>query len=408
MYLTKEEEKMLDGEYGPAVQYAMKMLVKYGEIFDAEKMVEIKHAHISCTTWTIEYLLADWLEDLVKMKAKVRVPSSSMITNIDIDQWQELGISKEWYDNQMKLLEKLKAMGIKMELTCTPYFIPWVNLNFGDHVAWCESSAIIYGNSAIGIRTNRECCQSALLAAIAGRTPEFGFHLKENRKGKVLVNVKTKLKGSYDFSIMGYEIAQYLGLRTPVFKGVERASVLDLTVLSAALSTRSGVTMFHIIGATPEAKTEEEAFQGDKPEDKIDFTDEDLRKAHKQFRVGNEKVDYVYIGCPHLNMDNLKKIANLLKGKKVANGVKLIIGTLKALKKIAAEEGIEQIIKDAGGYLISDTCYVAMRHALGYPSGTFVFNCMKQVYYLREGKAYIGNIKECIDAAITGRWSVRE
>ena len=406
MYLTKEEERMLDGEEGEVAADALRILVKFGEIFRAERLVKIKHAHISCTTWTVEYALVDWLNDLVKRDAKVRVPASTMVTNIDLDLWKKLGISEEWYKKQMLLLDNHKKMGVKLELTCTPYFIPWVKLNFGDHVSWCESSAIIYGNSVMGIRTNRECCQSALFAAITGRTPEFGFHLKENRRGQVLVEVKAKMENTYDFSILGYHLAPILGLKTPVINGIKRVTVLDYTVLSAAFSTKAGISMFHMVEHTPEAKTLDDAFQGDKPEDKIVFTQEDLEEGYKNFRYGDEKIDYVYIGCPHLNYEQIKEVAELLKGKKIASGVTLWVGTSRSLKKRAEEEGYSRIIKEAGGHLISDTCGVIIRHALGDPPGTYAFNCMKQVYYLRGNKGYIGSIKECVNAAITGRWRV--
>ena len=409
MYLTKEEEKMLDGEYGPAVQYAMKLLTKFGDVFGAERMVKIVHAHVSCTTYSIEYALVDWLDDLVKMGARVRVPTTGMITNIDLELWRELGIPEEWYKNTRRLIDHHIKMGFIREFTCTPYFVPGLFLSKGDHVAWCESSAIIFGNSVMGIRTNRECCQSALMAAIAGRTPEFGFHLIENRRGVVLVKVKTKLKSVTDFSLMGYHLAEDMGLRTPVFDGIPHATVEQMDNLAAAFTTRSGISMFHIVGVTPEAPTLDAAFQGDKPEDTIDFTQADLLNLYKRFREAEVPIQRVYIGCPHLNLKQVAEVARLINGKKVAKGVTFLVGTTRAVKRAAEEAGYADIIRKAGGYLISDTCGTAMRHSIGYPWGepeNWVFNGMKQVYYFKPGRGFIGDIKECVEAAITGKWRV--
>lgn len=409
MYLTKEEEKMLDGEYGQAVQYAMRLLTKFGDIFDAQKMVEIVHAHVSCTTYSIEYALIDWLDDLVKMGAKVRVPTTGMITNIDLNLWKELGVPEEWYEKSKKLVSFHEKMGFIREFTCTPYFVPGLFLSRGDHVSWCESSAIIFGNSVMGIRTNRECCQSALMAAIAGRTPEFGYHLTENRKGTILVKVKAKLKGVADFSLMGYDLSKDMGLHVPVFDGISHATIEQMDNLSAAFTTRSGISMFHIVGVTPEAPTLSAAFQGDKPQDTISFTQRDLDRLYKEFREAEVKIQRVYIGCPHLSLKQIAEVARLIEGKKVADGVTLLVGTTRSVKKAAEDAGYGDIIRAAGGLLISDTCGTALRHPLGYPWGepeNWVFNGMKQVYYFSPGRGFVGDIHECVEAAITGKWRV--
>jgi predicted aconitase len=124
-------------------------------------------------------------------------------------------------------------MNIVTSATCTPYLAG--NLpRFGEHIAWSESSAVCFSNSVIGARTNREGGPSALAAALCGVTPNYGYHLDENRKPQYLINVETELKAESDFGALGYFVGKIVKNKNPYFTGIKDATVDQLKSLGAA------------------------------------------------------------------------------------------------------------------------------------------------------------------------------
>ena len=408
MYLTREEERILAGEYGRAPQYALELQIRFGKIFDAEQMVPIKHAHISCTSIRIEGALVPWLQELVGMGAKVRVPSTTMVTGCDLRNWREIGFDESKVTPVTDKLEvqlgTLYKMGITPTHTCVPYWLPGLQHLPGDHVAWCESSAIIYGNTVQALRMNRECCQSALLAGITGRTPYFGYHLTENRRGTVHVKVEADVKTGADYSVMGFALSDDMGLEVPVFTGLKNATPGYLANLSAAFTTRSGISMFHVVGVTPEASTFEAAMQGDKPKETIVFTDNDLKKTYREINPQEpQEIDWVYLGCPHFTINQIQEVADLLKGKKIKSGITFLVGTCRSIKDLADQLGYTKTIEEAGGHIMCDCCG-SVQALLPNPPKVGMYDAMKQVYYPKGSVPIIGSVKESVDAAISGKW----
>ena len=130
------------------------------------------------TTWGRPDL--QFLSEMAEGGGRVRVLTTLNPAGMDIENWPALGIPPEFAEKQLRVLEAFSRMGVTTTCTCTPYLTG--NLpQFGEHLAWSESSAVCYANSIIGARTNREGGPSALAAALTGRTPEYGLHLAENR-----------------------------------------------------------------------------------------------------------------------------------------------------------------------------------------------------------------------------------
>ncbi|MEM4235218.1 MAG: aconitase X, partial [Candidatus Methanomethylicaceae archaeon] len=181
MYLSREEERMLSGEEGLAVQKAMQLLTALGEVFGAERMVKIESAQIAGVSYgNIGDAGMEFLEDWADLGGKVRVKSTLNPAGMDLDKWKEMGIDDEYYQRQMRILKAFEKMGVEITCTCTPYLVG-NRPRSGAHVAWSESSAVVFANSVLGARTNREGGPSALAAAITGRTPCYGLHLEDNR-----------------------------------------------------------------------------------------------------------------------------------------------------------------------------------------------------------------------------------
>ncbi len=271
MYLTPEEEKLFNGEHGPTYQKAIEILAALGDIYEADRLIPIKSAQIAGVSYkTIGDAGLEWISDL---KGKVVVPSILNPAGMDLECWKEMGISEDFAKKQEKIIQAYSALGVRIECSCTPYNIFDNLAGFGDHVAWSESSAISYANSVIGARTNREGGPSALSAALIGKTPNYGFHLDENRKGNVLVELKTGMENWTDWDALGFYIGKTLKRyeAVPVFANIPKSvTTYELKRMGAALATGPGtIAMYHAVGITPEAHTLEQAFGGKKLQEKM-------------------------------------------------------------------------------------------------------------------------------------------
>jgi predicted aconitase len=225
---------------------------------------------------------------------------------------------------------------------------------FGEHIAWAESSAVCYANSVLGARTNREGGPSALAAALTGRTPAYGLHLDEERKPGLTVEVKPRLKGTQAFSALGVAIGQKMEMAQtkpiPYILGIERASVEELKSFCASLATYGGAGLFHMVGITPEASAHRP------PGETISISADDLRAIQQSLNTEDEAVDFVTLGCPHLSLQEIARIAELLEGKRVKKT--FWITTARSTKQMADRIGYAAIIEASGAQFAADTCCV--------------------------------------------------
>ncbi len=218
MHLTREEERIYNGECGWAYETSMKILVRLGDLFDATQLIPIKSAHISGVSYkTLGDAPIDFLKSLVKDKAKVQVPSTSNPSSFDPDHLSE-EFSLGQIEKQTSILNLYKQMGVTPTLTCTPYYLQKPKL--GWHLAWAESSAVIYANSMLGVWTNREGSPSALAAALIGKTPNYGMHQPENRKPSIKIRIETELKTETDYGALGIHVGKLIKKQNTIFRGI--------------------------------------------------------------------------------------------------------------------------------------------------------------------------------------------
>jgi predicted aconitase len=191
-----------------------------------------------------------------------------------------------------------------------------------------------------------------------------------------------------------------------VFQGARQPSQEDAKQLCAALATGGGVTMCHIAGVTPEAATLEQALGGSLPKLQATFSDSELRDTYTQLRdYDDDVIDTVLLGCPHASLQEIAEIALYLKGKSLAKGVKLWVCTAYATRSNADRLGYGKIIRDVGGYLFCDTCPT---NSMRVKANRIVTAGFKQAHYARNmigAEVVVDNVKACLDAALTGRWS---
>jgi predicted aconitase len=393
MKLNDEQQRMLDGKEGVARRKSMELLVALGKIYGAEEMIKVSSVQIAGVSY--KNLGEAGLEFLAEMAkdGKVKVLTTLNPAGIDIENWKELGYKKDFAEKQKRVLDAFEKMGVIPCCTCTPYLIG--NLpRSGESVAWSESSAVAFGNSVLGIKTNREGGPSALAAALTGYTPKYGMHLVENRKAEVTIDINNLLTREDEWAVFGKVLGEKVGNKIPYIINAGNPDLETLKIFGASLATFGGTAMYHIEDVTPE-KTE-------KPKEKIIITKEELEEGRKQL-TDNDEVDFIGIGCPHASIKEIKKLSELLDGKKVK--IPLWIFTARVTKELSDQAGYTKIIKNAGGQIVCDTCM-----AVSPLKGRFKClgtNSAKACYYGRgtnDFKTKIGPIEKCVNTAVKGKW----
>jgi len=406
MKLTDKQKKMLEGEEGPIIAMAMNYLVKYGEAMSAEELIPVENVH---TVFTIPMAGdAEQVVDTLKMFGQLRVkaPTTTHVGFIDFKKWREFGIAEERYELQASLIPIAAKAGIQLTWTCAPEIIGNAPLR-GQTCAWMESAAITYANGILGARTNREGAESTVPAAFTGFIPRFGNHITENRRGTVLIDVvDADLENISDWGTLGYFGGDIAGLGVPVFRGCGVPTLEEAKELCAALATEGGVGMFHIAGVTPEASTEEAAFQGGQPKSRHKFTNKEKEAVYERLTTcPTPDIDIVMIGCPHATLTEIVEVAHLLEGKKVSENTQLWIATTDSIRSYAEKMGYDKMIADAGGKIMADTCPCISQIEMAR-NKNYMTNSVKQAYYAPGqlgAQVHFANTKDCIDAAIKGR-----
>ncbi|HIE14209.1 TPA: DUF521 domain-containing protein [Candidatus Bathyarchaeota archaeon] len=386
MYLTKEEERIYDGEMGWAYEKAIKILVKLGEIFEATRLIQIKSAHISGVSYkTLGDAGTEFLEEIVNAGGIVKTIATINPSSFDLQHVDVMNIPNKYRIKQLYILNLYKGMGVEPILTCTPYYVNKPASN--SHLAWAESSAVVYANSILKAWTNREGGPSALAAALIGKTPNYGVHIPENREANVLVNVKLKLQNEMEFGLVGIHVGSLLKKRIPYFKGLACTEEGSLKQLGAALASSGMTSIFHF-GESPPHGIE-----------KITLDETCLKRTLERFSATFEKPDLVFIGCPHCSLREIKEIAAMIRGRKIKRDVRFWVCTSRHVKEQA--EPYVNIIEKAGGHVLCGTCMVVTwLRELGIE--TLMTNSAKTAYYapvFNRVETGLTSLLECIDMA---------
>lgn len=305
MFLTKQEEKILEGELGPIKAKAMRILATLGDIFEADKLIPIESVQVSGVSYkTIGDAGLSFLEDW--STTKVVVEARMNPAGMDLTDWFKMGISEDFASKQLRIINALKSMGIKKSCTCTPYHAGLIPKQ-GTHIAWSESSAVIYANSVLGAMTNREGGPSALSAALIGKTPNYGMHLEKNRIGEIVFDIDFDLT-DLDFSLLGYFIGKHSENKIPVIKGIKRATKIQLKALGAGAAASGGVPLFMIKDITPEYRRVKNPEKFNVEYDDLTHIQEDLTNC--------DSPDIISFGCPHCSLGEVREIIENIKTDK--------------------------------------------------------------------------------------------
>jgi predicted aconitase len=419
MKLTDEEKAMLYGSRGPARQKAMELLVRYGEALGAETMIETNNvicavnapyragapgSEMSIESSFSEYNLDS--DETIEIPT-VKAYSCRVITGFESEDWKVMGFPDEASEVNRKVEAFCSRIGLHLMNTCAPYLVGNVPVR-GEHCAWMESSAVVYCNSVLGGRTNTEGAESSGAAMLVGRTPYWGYHIDENRFGTHLIEIEYQPESVMDWGLLGYYAGEVVGEMVPVFNGVTRApNIAMLKHCGAAAASSGGVEMYHVVGFTPEAGSLRQAFGKRQPVARFRFGPAERKLAYDNLNSATASaVDFVMMGCPHYTIEEIWNACKLLEGRRVHEGVSLWIFTPRALKNIADKQGLTRIISEAGGHLLSDTCPCI---SMMFPKGarTAATDSAKHAHYMPAMlglPTWFGSQRDCIDAAVTGRW----
>jgi predicted aconitase len=398
MYLSREEEKMLTGAEGYAVKKSMEILVALGDIYGADRLIKVGSVQVAGVSYhNLGDAGLEFLNELAK-DGRVKVLTTLNPAGMDLENWRELGISEEFAEKQNLVIEAFEKMGILVSCTCAPYLIG--NLpRYGEHIAWSESSAVTFANSVIGAKTNREGGPSALAAAFVGKTPCYGLHLDENRAPDIHVQVNAKMTKLSDWGALGYSIGKKAPNKIPYITGLQDAEVDELKSFCASVVTYGSKPIFYMKGITPGS----EKYRP--PRDSVAVEEMDIKEAYENINDEVSEIELVCVGCPHCSIKEIAEIAKLLKGKKVSSSTEFWVATSRFAKQLADRRGYSEVIERAGGKFACDTCM-----AVAPLKGRFksvATTSAKGCYYSRHNQMLtkMGSLKECVDAAVTGKWS---
>ena len=421
MLLTDDEKRMRDGAEGDAVAAAMDLLIRYGAALDAARLCDIRNVAGTMTQpspvkarlvaeggWDKAYAVLNLDSDADLSVPQMRIPTCQLQHGFGADSVGVVPYPAANVELQAEAEAFYGRHGVSILATCTPYQVG--NLpSRGEHCAWMESSAVVYANSVLGARTNCEGIASTGAASLTGKIPCWGNHLDAGRLGTHLIEVDVPVDDFLDWGMLGYFAGSVAGEDHPVLTG--KLGLPDLTSLKhfgAAAATSGGVELYHIPGVTPEAPSLEAAFGGSVPSPVV-YGAGERREVHQTLNsIGSSSdVDFVLLGCPHASVEQIRTVASLLDGKRLASGTELWIMAPRSLKAVADRSGYTEVIERAGGRVLADSCPAMSRAA---PAGTRVFatDSAKQAHNLPAIlgiEAWIGTTGQCVSAAVTGRWN---
>ena len=343
MLLTKEQQAILNGEQGETLAKVMKTMVMYGEAFEAEKLVPItsKYNHL-VTSFGLKVmspvydLMQQLLDAGVASGQKFSVDPRPIDKNVPANFLQNLVFNKFMYTKQDFYEEQLEKLGLmdKDAFSCTCYMDEMGNKpNKGDVLSWAESSAVVYANSVLGARCNRNSGIIDIMGSIVGYVPYFGLLTDEGRKATWVVKVQTTKKP--DAQLLGSAIGMKVMEDVPYVIGLDKwigtelndSTCAYLKDFGAATASNGAVGLYHIENLTPEAVELGDKLIAEGAKEYI-IDDAELQRVQDNYPViwknPNAAPKLCFVGCPHLSLQQLKDWTdNIEKGLK-SNGAKKV------------------------------------------------------------------------------------
>ena len=340
MILTPEQQALLDGAKGEVMAKVVKTLVMYGDTFGAERMVPVssKYGHtvisFGLKVMAPVYDMYDQLIDAgLTSGQKFTADPRPVDDKVPCSFLEKFVFNKIMYTQQERFEEQMKKLGILDDdaYSCTCYVDQMGNKPAkGEVLSWAESSAVVYANSVLGARCNRNSGILELMGSIAGFVPEFGLLTDEGRRATWVVEVRCEKKP--EAQLLGSAIGMKVMEEVPYVKGMEKwlgtelndEACTYLKDFGAATASNGAVGLYHIAGLTPEAKEQGEALIKEGAQVYI-IDDAELERVKASYPViwknPDAKPELCFVGCPHMTLQQMKDWADAIEGKLRARGL---------------------------------------------------------------------------------------
>jgi len=357
----------------------------------ARNLVAIRSAHISGVSYSnIGIAGIEFLEDLAASGVRVKVRTTVNPGCADIYA-NPYGIDGDTIKNQRRIVESFRKIGATTTLSCTPYegHQPFL----GEHIAWAESSAVIFANSMFGARTNRESGISALASAVTGKSPNYGMHMRKDRVPNVRVEVDIGDIDEARAGALGYVLGTKFGSTIPFVKGVRFREKHKVKGLLAAASTAGPMPLIHIDGVTAEIGWARRKVP-EKVEHRIGM--DEIEEAVEHLSCDSEEPDSILLGCPHLSLEEIDLVVREMGDRKFDRPAFLF--TCREIGRLAKDLGYVDKIERAGAAIVVDSCIIwSGLKALGLKRPAT--NSAKGCFYLRNAmglRPRLCSVRECL------------
>ncbi len=411
MRLTDEEQAMLGGDFGPARKWAMEHMLQVGRFFDAEDLVPVSQVHMMADTESLGEAGVAFVEEFAKLppaERRVRVPMITDPRGTDFRRYKALKQTDAMVQLERRAVEAFEALGILMTDTCINYqtIMPPVR---GEHLAYGDTGVVIYCNSVLGAYSNFEGGPSALAAGLTGRTPRYGLHLDENRKGTCRFRALCHPESLSDWGALGAIVGRAAGSYwdVPVIEGIiSPPSSDEMKHMGAAMASFGSVPLFHMVGVTPEATTLEACCE---PESLpcTEIGEQDIADFYGSYGGKGDKVDVVVFAAPQLSLVEMSRVADLLDGKTVHPKTSLLVATSPQVAADAGRMGLIARIEASGAMVLEGMCfYNSYAREMGEANGwkRLLSNSVKLVNIIG-GYGYqpaLANMEDCVASAVAG------
>ena len=344
MLLTKEQQAILDGAKGETLAKVMKTLVLYGDAFEAEKLVPITSTYNHLVTSfglkvmsPVYDLMQKLLDAGVESGQQFSVDPRPLDKNVPANILQKLVFNKFMYTKQGFYEGQLEKLGLmnKNAFSCTCYMDEVGNKpKKGDVLSWAESSAVVYANSVLGARCNRNSGIIDIMGSIVGYVPYFGLLTDEGRKATWVVKVNTTKKPEAQLlgSAIGMKVMEdvpyVIGLDKWIGTELSDSACSYLKDFGAATASNGAVGLYHIDNLTPEAKEQGKELIVENAKEYI-IDDAELERVQREYPViwknKDAKPKLCFVGCPHLSLQQLKDWTDNIESKLKQNGNKKVV-----------------------------------------------------------------------------------
>lgn len=403
--LNDHERAIAAGTDGTAM--AMRIVSESARLLGAPRLIPVQSAHIDGALYHGDAGTL-FAEELVRLGAKVAIRATLNVGALDLMGCSKSRLTGATRDMAKRLMLAYEAMGCEKSWTCAPYQAGH-RPALGTDVAWGESNAVAFCNSVLGARTNRYGDYLDIACAITGRAPDCGLHRPENRLATVIVDVSVLpaqlFASDWIWPVLGTLYGREIGTSIGVVSGViGKVSDDKLKAFGAAAASSGGVGLFHIAGVTPEAPDVATA-TGGLPATRITVTPAMVRTAQAGLSTvhGSASIDAVAIGSPHLSLEELESVCQLLESRPAK--VPIYACTGRHVVREADRTGLRKTLERLGVVVVADTC-VVVTPILPAIDGILMTNSGKFAHYAPGNTGYgvvYGSLADCIESAVAGR-----